>query len=240
VRAVLRAGYGLWCWVVFVPLAVGVLVLGLPVPSVTLRRRMARSAARAFFGCTGIRFEVTGLERLPSGACVVVANHASYVDGVILQAALPPRFAFVVKREMVRMPLASLLLRRLGCEFVERFDRHKGGIDARRVLRAAAAGQALAFFPEGTFTERAGLARFHAGAFVAAARAGLPLVPAVIRGARLVLPATAALPRRAAIEVEILEPLPAAAADERDGAARLQRTARAAMLARLADPDLET
>ncbi|HXQ31205.1 MAG TPA: lysophospholipid acyltransferase family protein [Steroidobacteraceae bacterium] len=238
-KAVLRTGYGLWCWAIFMPLAAAVLVLGLPVPSVTLRRRMARSAARAFFRCTAIGFAVTGLERLPQGACVVVANHASYLDGVIMQAALPPRFAFVVKREMVRMPFASLLLRRLGCEFVERFDRHKGGVDARRVLRVAAAGQALAFFPEGTFTEQVGLARFHAGAFVAASRAGLPLVPAVIRGARLVLPPASALPHRGAIEVEILEPVPAARSGERDGAVRLREAARAAMLLHMTEPDLE-
>ncbi|HXQ64095.1 MAG TPA: lysophospholipid acyltransferase family protein [Steroidobacteraceae bacterium] len=238
-RPVLRAGYGLWCWAVFIPLAAGVLVLGLPVPSITLRRRMARLAARAFFGCTGIRFAVTGLDRLPPGASVVVANHASYLDGVILQAALPARFAFVVKREMVRMPFASLLLHRLGCEFVERFDHHKGSVDARRVLRVAAAGQALAFFPEGTFSEQVGLARFHAGAFVAAARAGLPLVPAVIRGARQVLPPAAALPRRGAIEVEILGPIPAAGPNERESAARLRTAARAAMLSHLTDPDLE-
>jgi 1-acyl-sn-glycerol-3-phosphate acyltransferase len=239
VRAVLRAGYGAWCWAVFVPLAAGVLILGFPAASVTLRRRIARGAARTFFRCTGIRVAVSGLDRLPPGACVVVANHASYLDGVILVAALPPRFAFVIKREMIRMPLASMLLRRLGSEFVERFDRHKGGIDARRVLRAAARGQALAFFPEGTFTERVGLARFHAGAFVAAARSGLPLVPTVIRGARLVLPPATALPRRGLIEVEILEPLPAAGHDEHDGAVRLRDAARAAMLARITDPDLE-
>lgn len=238
-RAVVRTGYGLWCWAIFVPLVVGVLLLGLPVASVTVRRRLARSAARAFFRCSGIGFAITGLERLPPGACVVVANHSSYLDGVILQAALPPRFAFVIKREIVRVPLASLLLRRLGSEFVERFDRHKGGIDARRVLRVAAAGQALAFFPEGTFTEQVGLGRFHAGAFVAAARAGLPLVPAVIRGARLVLPPAAALPRRGAIAVEILEPVPAAGPGERDGAARLRSAARAAMLSHMTDPDLE-
>ena len=39
----------------------------------------------------GIRLEVDGLERLPEGSCVVIANHSSYLDGVVMTAALPPR-----------------------------------------------------------------------------------------------------------------------------------------------------
>ena len=86
----------------------------------------------------GIPFAVEGLERLPQVPCVVVANHASYIDGIVAAAALPPDFAFVIKKEMVRVPLAGLLLRRLGSQFVERFDRHKGGV--RCAPRAEARG----------------------------------------------------------------------------------------------------
>jgi 1-acyl-sn-glycerol-3-phosphate acyltransferase len=239
VTGVVRALYGLWCWSLFAAMALGVLLIAIPAPTLTLRRRIARAAARAFFRGAGIRLSVAGLERLPTEPCVVVANHASYIDGVVLQAALPPRFAFVIKKEMGRVPLASLLLRRLGSEFVERFDRHRGGVDARRVLRAAAAGQALAFFPEGTFDERVGLARFHSGAFVAAQRNRLPLVPAAIRGARAVLPPGSALPRRGAIAVEILEPVPPVEPGARDGARRLKAAARAAILGHIDEPDLE-
>ena len=238
-KVLLRLPYTAWCATVFVTVALGALVVALPAPRVTLRRRIARWAARAFFRLAGIRLTVSGLDRLPAGACVLVANHTSYIDGVVLQAALPPHFAFVIKSEMGRVPVAGLLLRRLGAEFVERFDRHKGGVDARRVLRAAAGGQALAFFPEGTFTEAVGLGRFHSGAFVAAHRNGLPLVPTAIRGARAVLPPASLFTRRGAIEVEILEPLAAPASGQRDGAVRLRQAARVAILARIEEPDLE-
>lgn len=238
-KALRRAGFGLWCWAIFVPVVAAVLLLALPAPGVTLRRRIARAGARTFFVLAGIRLRVTGLERLPAGASVVVANHTSYVDGLIMQAALPPSFAFVIKKEMVRVPLASLLLRRLGSHFVERYNRHQGAADARRLLRSAAGGQSLAFFPEGTFVPHVGLGRFHAGAFVAAAKAGMPLVPVAIRGAREFLPPAAVLPRRALIEVELLAPLKPAGRDEPDGAGRLRRQARAAILAATGEPDLE-
>jgi 1-acyl-sn-glycerol-3-phosphate acyltransferase len=239
-RSVLRWGYGLWCWAAFVAIALVVLVVGVPTPTVLLRRRMARGGARLFLALAGIRFTVRGLERLPAEACVVVANHASYIDGVVMQAALPPRFAFIVKKEMVRVPLAGLLLRRLGSEFVDRFNRHQGGVDARRMLKTALSGESLAAFPEGTFTDAVGVHRFHVGAFVAAARAGLPVVPAAIFGARAVLPCNAWLPRRGPIEVQILAPLAAPPASaERVTAMRLKDAARQAVLARLGEPDLE-
>src|ERR1700682_2858661 len=145
--------YTAYCLVVFTALGLTVLGVNLFLPTLRWRRLMAGVFARAFLRAAGIPFTVEGLNRLPQGPCVVVANHASYIDGLVAAAALPPDFAFVIKKEMVRVPLASLLLRRLGSQFVERFDRHKGATDARRVLKLAAAGQSLMFFPEGTFDE---------------------------------------------------------------------------------------
>ncbi len=107
---------------------------------------------------------------------------------LVAAAALPPDFAFVIKKEMVRVPLAGLLLRRLGSQFVERFDRHKGGVDARRVLKLAATGQSLVFFPEGTFNEIRQIGKFLGGAFATAARSDMPVVAVAIHGTRDVLP----------------------------------------------------
>ena len=45
-------------------------------------------------------FTVKGADQLPAGQCVVVSNHASYLDGVVFTAALPAQFSFVIKREM--------------------------------------------------------------------------------------------------------------------------------------------
>ena len=105
------------------------------------------------------------------------------------------------------MPLAGLLLRRIGSEFVDRFNRHAGGMDARRSFKAADAGQALAFFPEGTFLAEPGLGKFHSGAFAIAARADLPVVPLVIRGTRHILPCGRFLPRPGRIDIQVLPSL---------------------------------
>jgi 1-acyl-sn-glycerol-3-phosphate acyltransferase len=154
-------------------------------------------------------------------------------------AALPPRFGFVIKREMNDVPVAGLLLRRMGSEFVDRFNRHKGGTDARRVLRTAASGHSLVFFPEGTFRSEIGLGKFHTGAFAIAARAACPVVPAVILGTRRNMPATRILPRPGALEVRYgIAIAPTAPAADEDLALTLRDRSRAAILAELGEPDL--
>jgi len=237
-RMISRWGYGLWCWLVFLWAVLTSLLVGVPAPRLGQRRAVVRFAARGYLRATGTPLVVRGLEHLPAGPCVVVANHASYIDGLVMHAALPPRFAFVIKSEMVKVPLASVLLRRLGSEFVDRVDRHRAAADVRRVVRTASQGQALAVFPEGTFDERVGVHRFLPGAFTAAARAGLAVVPAAIRGARGVLPYPGWLPRRGRIEVEFLPALPPAPAGSRFAANALRDASRAAILAALGEPDL--
>ncbi len=173
-------------------------------PSLRARRRAAGAFSRAFFRAAGIPLRVQGIERLPGAPCVVVANHASYIDGIVAVAALPPEFAFVIKKEMVRVPLASLLLRRLGSAFVDRFDRHKGGSDARRVWKLAATGQSLVFFPEGTFDATRRIGKFLGGAFATAERSKMPVVAVAIHGTRDVLPNGTLWMRRKLIRFEIL------------------------------------
>ena len=68
------------------------------------------------------------------------------------------------------MPVAGFLLKRIGSEFVDRHSEGGRRRDAMRVLRRAEEGEALVFFPEGTFDEVPGLKRFHIGAFAAAVR----------------------------------------------------------------------
>jgi 1-acyl-sn-glycerol-3-phosphate acyltransferase len=233
-----RLVYALWALLAFLAIGLGTLLLLAVLPRVEPRRAAARAAARAFLRLAAMPLTVRFPERIPAGQCVVVCNHASYLDGIVLAAALPARFAFVIKREMAAVPLAGALLRRLGSQFVERFDRQRGASDARRVLRNALEGQSLVFFPEGTFTPRPGLLKFHIGAFATATRAGCAVVPAVVRGTRRALPPGEALPRPGPIEMELLPPLLPGAGAEDQAAPQLRERARAAILAALGEPDL--
>ncbi len=228
--------WGIYAWLAIAMLAILALLGVLLLPGLAARRAFAGKMARLMLGAAGMRLKVTGLANLPSGPCVVVANHCSYLDGPVIKAALPTRFSFVIKKEMDRVPLASFLLRRIGSEFVDRTDRNRGAADARRLLRTASRGQSLVFFPEGTFNEQPGLMKFHSGAFAIAARSSLTVVPCVIRGTRELFPSSRKLLRPGVIEVELLPPL-TGGADGKMDANTLRDAARAAILARLDAPD---
>lgn len=238
-RNLARAAYIAYAYLAFALLGLAALGAIFVVPGLQRRRAIARGAARLFLGCVGMTLTVKGMERLPQGQCVIVANHASYLDGVVFTAALPPRFGFVIKREMAAVPLAGTMLRRIGAEFIERFHSDKRTADTRRVLRKALSGRSLVFFPEGTFSMQPGLLKFHAGAFLMAARAQCPIAPAVVRGTREALPPSGVIPRAAPITVEFLPVVAASAPPSRTAAAELRERARSAILLHLAEPDLE-
>ena len=195
--------YAAWFWCVGAPL---LLLTGLAVcatPGIARRRRLARAGARNLLRAIGMPLQVDGLEHLPGGACIVVANHASYLDGIVLTAALPPDFSFVIKREALAVPLLGLLLRRLRSHFVDRFDRKAARADAGRMIRSAASGHPIGIFPEGTFIAEPGLRPFRRGAFLTACRADLSVVPIGIRGTRRALGGGSWRPHRGALKVEI-------------------------------------
>ena len=229
--------YTLYAVTLFLVVALVALLLILTLPSLRWRRIVVRTAARIGLAVTGVRIAVRHAGRLPAGTCVVVANHASYLDGVVLKAALPARFGFVIKREMNDVPLAGLLLRRIGAEFVDRSKGQRGARDARRVLKTASSGASLVFFPEGTFEPAPGLLRFHSGAFVTAVRNGYPVVPMVIRGTRRILPPHFFWPQPGIIELEFLEPVASSLDGIEADAAALRDRARSAILAQLGEPD---
>jgi 1-acyl-sn-glycerol-3-phosphate acyltransferase len=203
-KRLLHSLFGLYAILVFALCVLFSLLAAIFVPGLERRRRLAAGSARASFLLSGIRPEVNGLENLPETSCVVVANHASYVDGVLLKGFLPPRFSFVIKGEMRNIPIAQFLIRRSGARFVERFKSSGSSRDARQIVKAARSGESLAFFPEGTFLEEAGIGRFRAGAFMAAIKGGMPVVPIAIFGTRRLLGAGDILPRPVPVRFDIL------------------------------------
>jgi 1-acyl-sn-glycerol-3-phosphate acyltransferase len=231
-----RLIYAAYASAVFLALALLSLLPLAVVPTLAGRRQLIQWVGRSVLTLMGMPLRVRWYGPLPE-PCIVVANHCSYLDGVVLAAVLPPRFDFVIKREMNSVPLARYLLQRIGVQFVTRNNRAGSLRDARRIMRSAAGGGSLAFFPEGTFLERPGLLRFHTGAFAAAQRSGAPIVPLVIRGTRHCLAPGGFLPLPGRISVETLAPL-RPAPERPDDAAALRDAARAAILGALDEADV--
>ncbi len=127
------------------------------------------------------RATVTGLEYLPrSGGVLVVSNHLSVADPVVLMAVSPRPLVFMAKEELFRPALARVILRLWGGSFPVR----RAGGDIRAVREALAllgAGAPVVVFPEGTRRTEA-LGEPRRGVGYLAARAGRPVVPVGIVG----------------------------------------------------------
>jgi 1-acyl-sn-glycerol-3-phosphate acyltransferase len=231
------AGY--WAAGLFCLFAGPVWLMAAVSPAPTFAWKSCGAAARLWLRLAGIRLAVSGQEYLPHTPCVLVANHASYLDGLALVAALPWRnWRFVAKRELREGFFSRVFLERLGCDFVERFDFRQGVADAERLHDSVAAGHAPVFFPEGTFTRVPGLAPFRMGAFMVAARNGVPVVPIAIAGARDRLREGSWLPRRGALAVNC-QPQILPDGEDWHAALRLRDAARAAILRQCGEGDLQ-
>ncbi|MDB5855848.1 MAG: 1-acyl-sn-glycerol-3-phosphate acyltransferase [Herminiimonas sp.] len=202
--------YGLYAWFLFVPvfLLAGALIMLLR--RLTSRRSVARSACRLLFRGAGMPLHATGLDTLPPGTHVLLVNHSSFLDALVLLALLPsnPGYAFVVRQQFDSQRLLCPLLRALGTLVLGPPGSGRGTKAMRLALRH---GTRLLVFPEGGFRPEPGLRPFHSGAFVAVSQLNVPIATAGLRGVRRALPSRSWLPRRTAIDLEIgpvLRPAP--------------------------------
>ncbi|MFA4969560.1 MAG: 1-acyl-sn-glycerol-3-phosphate acyltransferase, partial [Sulfuritalea sp.] len=240
VAALRRGGellYGGYAWCVYglllLPAVAGILLL----PGVELRWRFVGAMARTCVRLCGIRLQVAGLEHVHPGSGVFVANHASYVDSIVLAAALPMPVTFVAKQELAAHTFAGPLLRHLGAVFVERFDARQGVDDVRRLAQGDAT-RPLFFFAEGTFTRQPGLRPFRLGAFQIAVQNGPAVTPVALAGTREILRDESLLPRHGAVRVTVCAPI-AVDGQGWQAALRLHDATRREILRHCGEPDLE-
>ena len=182
--------------------------------------------------------EAKGLEHIPPSNAALVFNHSSYADAILLAATLPGEPVFIAKKELAGQLFAGPFLRRLGAQFVERFDMAGSLADVEMLAGAARTGRNIVLFPEGTFTRRAGLTGFYLGAFRIAAEAGLAVVPGALCGTRSMLRGGQWFPRWSALSVEIGAPLTPEGADFA-AIVKLRDEARKFVLAHCGEPDLD-
>lgn len=234
---ILATLYGCYAAAAFV---VVVFVLFCPVlivaPTLRWRRAIGRACVRAWLYASFIPFRVRGREHLPQGPCVAVCNHASYLDGILLTAALPARFTFLVQHGAADWPYIGLIVRRMGVLFVNREAPRAAAQATRALIERLRAGESLAIFPEGTFRAAPVLLPFRSGAFLVAARAGVPVVPVALRGTRRLFGEGQRLFRHSRVDIEILPPLNPEGG-HREAAERLRAAARNAILARCGEAD---
>lgn len=147
--------------------------------------------------------KIAGKERLVSAPLIYAANHASYIDAIIMLAVLPVSTRIVVKKELYRLPMIRTILKKLDYLGIDRLDFSKGVEDTRRMESTLQAGFPIMIFPEGTFGYAAGLRPFRLGAFKLATETQTEICPLAIKGTRYLLRAEEKLMRPHAVTVTV-------------------------------------
>lgn len=244
-----RIARGLYCWSAFALLAPPVWFAIAFSRNVPRNWHIVSGACRLFLRIVGldVRVEVeagASGEVVASGP-ILAANHASYLDAVVLLAVLPAVLrrpaSFVAKREFATRPFAGRLLRALGTRFVERADYQRSVEDEAKLVEGAIAHghDVLLFFPEGTFTRAAGLREFHLGAFRAACLAHRPVMPVALNGMRAAMRDGEWIVHRGSVTVTVMPPLWPEGGDFA-AMTRLRDRTRAAILLHCGEPALAT
>jgi len=169
----------------------------------------ARTWARILLWSCRVKVELKGAELLPPAdrPLVLVSNHQSLFDILALLAGLPLDFKFVVKKELMAVPLWGQAMRRAGYISIDRSSPDQ----AREALKNAAEkirrGASVLFFAEGTRSDDGKLGPFKRGAFTLASLSGCDVLPLAIQGSRQVLGKKSWRIRPGRISVTILPPI---------------------------------
>jgi 1-acyl-sn-glycerol-3-phosphate acyltransferase len=153
-----------------------------------------------------LRLTREGLENLPrSGPAIVVANHASYADPVILGSAFPRPVHFIVLQSMFDLLVLRWFYWGMGTIPVGLEGQDSSGI--KRALRVLSQGRVLGIFPEGTRSADGRIGEPRPGVAMIAALSHAPVIPAYLSGAHTVLPVGGRFPRPGRVHVRFGPPL---------------------------------
>jgi 1-acyl-sn-glycerol-3-phosphate acyltransferase len=159
-------------------------------------------------GLAGIRYHVTGRERVPRDRAVVFcSNHQSNVDPPVLFNVLHRRLHILYKAELSKVPILGTAIRVGGFVPVPR-DQKEAAIEAIDVAAASIRrGNSFLIFPEGTRSRTDELLPFKKGGFIMAIKAQAPIVPVAIFGGRDAMRKGSAIVRPVRVEVRIGDPV---------------------------------
>ena len=210
--------YQLWVWAVFAPL-LAILTLLFALYALVLIQFFGGSIASRLAGVpwarlicflTPVWIRVRGRENISTRqSYVVVANHQSQYDIVVLYGWLGVDFRWVMKKELRKIPGLGIACEKIGHIFIDRSNTKKALESLEAAKKAITDGVSVIFFPEGTRSSTGKLGSFKMGAFKMAKDLDLPVLPVTISGTRNVLKTKSVLLWPGKVEMTIHPPIPA-------------------------------
>ena len=141
-------------------------------------------------GVCGAQCRIEGLENVVGeGPYVVMSNHRSHMDTALLIEHVPFLFGFIVKEQLMRIPIFSGAMKAIGCVGVSRSKSREDHAVLDGVAAAVAGGKNILIFPEGTRAPTDEFLPFKKGGVIVAFKAGVPILPVAASGTNRIIPA---------------------------------------------------
>ncbi len=174
-------------------------------------------------------------EVVPGTSYILTPNHQGNADILALVTILPLRFRWVIKRELLKIPMFGWALAATGAISLNRSDRQQAVRSLKDGVSKLAGGWSVLIYPEGTRTSDGNLQPFKKGAFMMAVQTGIPILPVTCNGAFKILPKKTIVFRPGHVTLTVGDPIPTEGLTEEDVPELMEKT-RAAISKNL-DPD---
>jgi 1-acyl-sn-glycerol-3-phosphate acyltransferase len=137
----------------------------------------------------GVTFTITGAEKvIPGESYIITPNHQSFADILALFVSLPTPFRWVIKRELLKIPLFGKALGATGAICLDRSDKDRSVKSLQEGANQLERGWSVLIYPEGTRTPDGLLHPFKKGAFMMAVQTGMSILPVTCNGAFKIMP----------------------------------------------------
>ena len=182
-----------------------------------------RTWSRSFLTAAGVRTRIHNAELISSTrGAVYISNHVSWFDVFVLASELP-RYSFIAKSELRKIPLFGYGAEAAGIVFLDR-DNRKAAFESYKVAaKEVERGRSIIVYPEGTRGRDYHLRPFKKGPFVLAIASQCPIIPTIVHGSREVMAKGSFRIRRGTIDVHFLEPVETKGLDYDDRAELMTR-----------------
>lgn len=130
----------------------------------------------------GAQIYIDGIENIPQGNCLFVANHQGNLDIPIFLSIIDKPLGFVAKKELEKAPILSSWMRQLHCIFMDRDNVRESVKSINEGIEYLKSGYSMVIFPEGTRSKSSNVGEFKKGSMKFALKSKVPIVPVAIDG----------------------------------------------------------
>jgi 1-acyl-sn-glycerol-3-phosphate acyltransferase len=183
------------------------LLIGVPLRSKGILYFLGHFGVGLALGLAGIRYRISGKDRIPARAVVFCSNHESNVDPPVLFQALHKRLHILFKAELKKLPVLGIVMQAGGFVAVERDRREASMASIEVAAQSIRQGNSFLIFPEGTRSRTEALLPFKKGGFIMAIKAQAPIVPVAVSGGREAMRKGSWIVRPVMVDVRIGEPV---------------------------------